>query len=134
MLNQLSTPFRVDFWSLVQGAGNYTCTLVLMYIQSIERVQEVLSLSQKVSRCAKVGQTQYLFQTQNWLWEQEIYCSSYLGSIILWLPSIHHINICWKPWYPRKEVMNEVNQPQTWLHLAIWKQSLRNTLSSFTDT
>ena len=64
-LNQLLNPFQVDFRSLVQGVGKYTCTLVYMHIQSIQRVQEVLSLSQKISRCAKVGQMQYLFQAQN---------------------------------------------------------------------
>ena len=53
---------------------------------------------------------------------------------IIWMPSIHHINICWEPWHPRKEIMEEVNQPQTWLHLTIWKQSLRNIFSSFTYT
>ena len=68
------------------------------------------------------------------LWEQYIYCSSYSGSIILWLPSIHNINICWEPWYPMKEVMEEINQLQTCFHLAIWKQSLRNMISSFTFT
>ena len=37
-------------------------------------------------------------------------------------------------WYPRKKVMVEVNQPQTCLHLTIWKQLLRNIFSSFTYT
>ena len=36
-----------------------------IYMQSIQRVQEVLRLSQKFSRSAKVGQMQYLFQAQN---------------------------------------------------------------------
>ena len=55
-------------------------------------------------------------------------------SIISWLPSIHHINICTQPWFTMKEVMQDVNQPQNWLHLATWKQSLRNIISSFTYT
>ena len=43
-------------------------------------------------------------------------------SITLWLPSIHHINICKETWFSMIEVMEEVNQPQNWL---------RNIISSF---
>ena len=86
-------------------------------------------VSQRGSRVARI----FLFSTKI-LWEQYIYCSSYSGSIILWLTSIHHINICWEPWYPMKEVMEEINQLQICFHLAIWKQSLRNIISSFTFT
>ena len=56
-------------------------------------------------------------------WEQYTYCSSSNRSIILWLPSIHHINICRETWFPMIEVMEEVNQPQNWL---------RNIIFSFT--
>ena len=44
-------------------------------------------------------------------------------SIILWLPFIHHINICWETWFFIIELMEEVNQPQNWL---------TNIISSYT--
>ena len=52
-------------------------------------------------------------------WEQYIYCSSNSKFIILWLPSIHQINICREPWFFMIEVMEEFNQNQNWLRNII---------------
>ena len=49
-------------------------------------------VSQRGSRVAGI----FPFSSQI-LWGQYIYCSSYSGSTIHWLPSIHHINFCWEP-------------------------------------
>ena len=38
----------------------------------------------------------------------------FFKSIILWLPFIHHINICRETWFRMTEIMGEVNQPQNW--------------------
>ena len=58
-------------------------------------------------------------------WEPYIYCSPNNRSIILWFPSINHINICKETWFPMTEVMEELHQPQNWL---------RNIISSFSNT
>ena len=52
-----------------------------------------------------------------------LFFKQFLRSIILWLPFIHHINICRETWFLMIEVMEEVNQPQNWL---------RKIISSFT--
>ena len=44
---------------------------------------------------------------------------NYCWSISLWLPPIHHINICEETWFPMIEVMDEPNQPQNWLNNII---------------
>ena len=41
-----------------------------------------------------------------------LFFKQFLGSIILWLPFIHHVNICRETWFLIIEGMEEVNQPQ----------------------
>ena len=55
-LNHLSTPFRVDFWNLLQGVGKYQWH----WFKCMYRVY-------KLYICAQVGRMPYLFQAQNWL-------------------------------------------------------------------
>ena len=52
-----------------------------------------------------------------------LFFKHFYRSIILWLPFIHHINICWETWFFIIELMEEVNQPQNWL---------TNIISSYT--
>ena len=50
-LNQLLNPFQVDFRSLVQGVGKYTCTLVYIYTEYTESSGGFQFVTKNFSMC-----------------------------------------------------------------------------------